>query len=128
MLARDVEYLRDIIAILDGLIVNAGVTRGCPKLLRPVVGRLMSWSHLRKVKKVGVKFEPLFRERLELLKHDPNDPAFPEPRDHLQLMMRYAQKHCPEELNSLQDISWFWPILPQCIKPPFKWSTCCSTS
>jgi cytochrome P450 len=49
-----------------------------------------------------MKLESLFLKRRELLKHDPNEA---EPRDHLQLMMRYAQKHKPEELNSPEDIA-----------------------
>ncbi len=45
-------------------------------------------------------FEPLFRTRLALVqKYSKDDPAHDEPQDHLQMMMRFAQKERPEELN-----------------------------
>lgn len=72
--------------------------------MRPVVGRVFGWiigSHIETIKKA---FGPLFRERLEALKFSKAD-ANEEPQDHLQLMLRFAQKHRPAELEDLENIT-----------------------
>lgn len=46
-------------------------------------------------------FEPIWKERLETLKYDRDDPNHVEPQDHLQMMARYAEKHRSEEFNSI---------------------------
>lgn len=80
--------------------MNAGITGGTPLILRPLVGRLVSWNCRRYVRRVEQHFKPLFQERLALIeKYAKDDPSHVEPQDHLQMMMRFAQRERRDELE-----------------------------
>ncbi|CAM1504814.1 Fc.00g024050.m01.CDS01 [Cosmosporella sp. VM-42] len=98
-LCRDKEYLQTALSINQRLIMNAGVTGACPHFLRPVVGRIFEFSVLTYLKKMKKWFLPLYKQRLETLKHDRDDPNYEEPQDQLQMMLRFAEKERPHELH-----------------------------
>lgn len=99
-LCRNKEYLDGNLKAADDLVIGAGLA-SVSAVLRPIFGKIGGFlvkSDIRKVKKV---FEPLYRKRLEILK-DPNQgPNHEEPQDLLQMMLRYAQKERPHELEDL---------------------------
>ncbi|UKZ78724.1 hypothetical protein TrVFT333_006470 [Trichoderma virens FT-333] len=97
-LCRDEQYLRDTLSVIDGLVVNAGITSGTPPILRPIVGRIASLKCRLAQQKIEKHFKPLYEARLNSLKYAKNEPQHVEPQDHLQLMMRFAQKERPKEL------------------------------
>lgn len=90
---------------MDGFIITAGLTFGTPAILRPVVGRIAGLKAHFAQKKVKQHFEPTYRARLETLKHTKDDDRNTEPLDHLQLMLRYAQRERPHELHDLDVMS-----------------------
>ena len=101
-LGRNEEYLRLVHESNDGFILNAGLTGSMPKILRPLVGVLATWSLKQKQAILKRKFlEPLWQERLRTLEHDPSDPAHVEPGDHVQMMARFAQTDRPRELHDV---------------------------
>ncbi|KAL2819035.1 cytochrome P450 [Aspergillus cavernicola] len=104
-LCRNEQYLKDSLDAIDGCIINAGVTGGTPPILRPLIGRLAGLKTQIAQRKVHRHFEPLYRERLETLQYRKDDPENVEPQDHLQLMLRYAQKERPHELYDLDNIA-----------------------
>ncbi|KAI5460220.1 cytochrome P450 [Mariannaea sp. PMI_226] len=103
-LCRNKDYLQTAMNINDRLIINAGVTGGSPRILRPLVGYLLNVKTRRLLSKMKKWFDPLWTERLKLLQFDPDDPSHQEPRDQLQLTMRYAQKLRQEELYDYDSI------------------------
>ncbi|KAH8688748.1 putative cytochrome P450 [Talaromyces proteolyticus] len=100
-LCRDVQYIRDCFDAIDGCIINAGVTGGTPPMLRPLVGPIAGLKTQLAQRKVRKHFEPIYRARLETLKYAKDDPQHVEPQDHLQMMIRFAQKERPDELYDL---------------------------
>lgn len=90
---------------IDGCIINAAVTGGTPPILRPFVGRLAGMKTRLAQRKVKEHLKPTYRTRLEALKNTQHDLPPIEPRDHLQLMLRYAQRERPDELYDLDVIS-----------------------
>jgi cytochrome P450 len=100
---RNEQYLKDSFNVVDGCIINAGVTGGTPKILRPIIGPLVSIKSQLAQRKVRKHFEPIYRARLETLKHPKDDPS--EPQDHLQMMVRYAEKERRHELYDLDIMS-----------------------
>jgi tenellin biosynthesis cytochrome P450 monooxygenase len=103
-LCRDESYLDLTYDIIDGVMFTAFASGTFPGFLRPLAGRLSSWQNRRKINQVKRIFEPLFRERLQTMQYDKNDPDHPEPQDQLQMMLRFAQKKKPEELTDLDII------------------------
>lgn len=101
-LCRNKEYLELNFKAIDGLIMNGGVATGMPAALRPIAGRLSGLPVGMAIRKIRKLFEPLYRERLETLKYAKDDPDHEEPQDHLQMMMRYAQRERPHELLDLE--------------------------
>ncbi|CCF32918.1 cytochrome P450 [Colletotrichum higginsianum] len=100
-ICRNEEYLNLSIDIVNQLIMNAGATGGSPRVLRPVVGTLVNLTLHSKVNRLKKMFQPIWEERVEILKHDRDDPDHVEPQDHLQMMARYAKEHRPEEFNDI---------------------------
>ncbi|KAL2822403.1 cytochrome P450 [Aspergillus granulosus] len=98
-LCRNEQYLKDSFDVVDGCIINAGVTGGTPRILRPLVGPLMSLKSRLAQRKIKKHFESTYRERLETLKHPRDDPS--EPQDLLQMMVRYAERERRDELYDL---------------------------
>lgn len=96
-LCRNIEYLDDCMRVTDALVVNAGVASGAPSLLRPVLGRLSGLPARLGVRKIKKHIAPLYKERMETLHTHERD----DPQDHFQMMLRYAQKERPHELQDL---------------------------
>lgn len=87
--------------IIDGLVMNAGMVGGSPRILRSTIGFLLNLPLHQHVNRLKGMFEPVWKERVEILKRVREDPEHPEPQDHLQMMARYAEKSRPEEFASL---------------------------
>jgi cytochrome P450 len=100
-IGRNEQYLRYSFDAIDGCIITAGITGGTPPILRPLVGPIVGLKTQFAQRKVKKHFEPLYRERLETLKYTKYDPGHVEPQDHLQMMLRFAQKERPDELYDL---------------------------
>lgn len=86
--------------VLDGIVLNGALTGASPKPLRPFLGPLFSWKLHRDIRKVKAHFEPLLHERLQILETCKDDSS-KQPRDFLQMMLRYAQKERPHELRDV---------------------------
>lgn len=104
-LCRSKKYLDANCAIINGMMLNAVFTNSSPKWLQPLVGRLICWNTHRKIATVKKEFAPLYRERLGILKYDKDDPSHTEPQDHLQLILRFADKERRHELHNLDIIA-----------------------
>lgn len=72
-----------------------------PRTLQPVVGMLYNISTNLGLNKMKKWFVPIYKERLEALKYDRDDPSHEEPQDVFQMMMRFAQKERTDELHDL---------------------------
>lgn len=94
-LCRDTEYLDDCLKVVDLLIVNAGVASGAPSVLKPVLGRLSGLPVKLGIRKLKKHLAPLYKERMANLSRQ----GQAEPQDHFQMMLRYAQKERPQELQ-----------------------------
>jgi cytochrome P450 len=105
LIGRNGQYLKDSLAAIDGCVINAAITGGMPPMLRPFVGRLAGMKTQLAQRKVRRHLEPTYRTRLEAFKNTQHDLHHVEPQDHLQLMLRYAQRERPEELYNLDVIS-----------------------
>ncbi|KAF2140916.1 uncharacterized protein K452DRAFT_351633 [Aplosporella prunicola CBS 121167] len=98
-LCRNEEYLSDCWKVVDGIVINGGLTGASPQPLRPLVGPIFSWNLRRQIEKIKRHFEPIYRQRLrDLGRSNGKDQESQEPRDLLQMMLRYAQKERPDEL------------------------------
>lgn len=91
--------------IVDRLVLNAGATGGAPRLLQPLVGMAVNWTLDSKVHRLKTLFAPIWKERLASLKYSRDDPSHVEPQDHVQMMVRYAEKNRPEEFNDLDSMT-----------------------
>lgn len=75
-----------------------------PRGLRPLLGRLFSWTLQRDIAKVKKHLMPLLEKRLQEVEHrDKKEPT--KPRDFLDMMLRYAKENRPEELNDLDTLT-----------------------
>ncbi|OJJ46552.1 hypothetical protein ASPZODRAFT_66197 [Penicilliopsis zonata CBS 506.65] len=100
-LCRNPKYLKDAIAANESLVLTAGLVGAAPPILRPVIGPLVGLKTeliQRRIKKI---FESTYRARLETLKYAKDDPEHKEPGDHLQMMVRFAQRERPQYLYDL---------------------------
>ncbi|KAI1293133.1 cytochrome P450 [Xylaria venustula] len=104
-LCKNKEYLQACLDIADALVINAGFGGASPKLLRPILGRLGGLTARRKIKDLEKFFEPVYRERLQILKEEAANPGIETPEDHLQMMLRFGLKERREEALSLQDMT-----------------------
>lgn len=96
-LCRDSGYLDECLRVTDLLVVNAGVAGGAPSVLKPVLGRLSGLPARLGVRKIKQYIAPLYKERMRTL----DTSGWDEPQDHFQIMLRYAQKERPQELQDL---------------------------
>lgn len=98
-LCRDQDYLDTCMRIVDAFVMHLAVSSFAPAVLLPVLGRLSGLRMKYLMRRLKRLLGPLYHERLELLKHDKNDPGHDEPLDHFQMMMRFAQAERPRELE-----------------------------
>ncbi|KAL3485135.1 cytochrome P450 [Aspergillus germanicus] len=102
--SRNEQYLRDCFDAIDGCVIDARVTGSMPPILRPILGPLVGLKARLANRRVRQHFEPLYRERLEILKLAKDDPSHTEPQDLSQMMLRFAQRERPHELNDLTNM------------------------
>ncbi|KAH6887763.1 cytochrome P450 [Thelonectria olida] len=98
-LCRNKDYLRNALHINHQLVLNAGLTGMAPYLLQPLVGTLVNISTFRSLRKMRKWINPLWKKRLETLQFERDDPNHDEPLDLVQMMIRYAQRERPHELD-----------------------------
>ncbi|KAL4953557.1 cytochrome P450 [Aspergillus filifer] len=104
-LCRNDDYIRTSFEAIDGCVITAGVVGGTPPILRPLVGPLVGLKARLASRRIRKFLEPLYRERLEILKYARDDPSHDEPGDHFQMMLRYAQRERPDELYDFKNIA-----------------------
>lgn len=92
-LCRNTEYLNTNLAIIDALVVNAGVSSGSPTLLRPVLGSMSGLPCRLMCRKLSKFLTPLLQERIQIMQS-----GGAEPQDQIQMMVQFAEKHRPDEL------------------------------
>ncbi|KAK3318107.1 cytochrome P450 [Apodospora peruviana] len=97
-LCRDKDYIDASCEATDDFMVVAGAVRAMPHILRPLVGSAMGLWYQSKINRMKALFEPLYRERIGMLK---DESGREEPNDYLQIMFRYAAEHRKDELASL---------------------------
>jgi hypothetical protein len=85
------------------LILVGGILGLVPMSIRKFFGPFVSLPCRIYQRKINQALKPLFTERMEFLKTQPNE-NLAEPQDHFQMILRFAQKERPKELN-LNDIS-----------------------
>lgn len=73
-----------------------------PKYIRPLIGSIIALPCRFYQRKINCALKPLFTERMRFLQNLPENDTT-EPQDHFQMMLRFAQKERPHELN-LHDI------------------------
>ncbi|KAJ0272939.1 hypothetical protein COL940_010168 [Colletotrichum noveboracense] len=100
-LCRNEDYLRRTLAIIDGVMITAIVGNCLPKILLPVVARLASIHTWHNLSKIAQHITPDYHTRLAALEKDPDD----QPQDQLQVMLRFAQKKRPQEINDIKVIA-----------------------
>lgn len=100
-LCRDQGYLDASFGFVDAAVAHAAVCSFIPTPLLPILGRISGYQITHYVRKTKRFLEPLLRERLKTLQYNKDDPNHDEPLDHLQLMLRFAQKKKQDELNDL---------------------------
>ncbi|OAA53531.1 Cytochrome P450 [Cordyceps fumosorosea ARSEF 2679] len=93
-LCRDEGYLDLAYKVVLGVMTTIFATLPYPDLVRAVTGPLASWHTQRRISRIQRHLEPLYRERLAILRSAKED----QPPDLLMAMMRFAQKKRPEEL------------------------------
>ncbi|EXJ89682.1 hypothetical protein A1O3_02749 [Capronia epimyces CBS 606.96] len=118
-LCRNQQYLRDCLRVVDGIVLNGGLTGACPRALRPILGPIFSWNLRRHVDRVKKHFEPLYRRRMQDLTMNNNnnnkrdeegarqakgDPTT-KPPDLLQMMLQYGLKERPGEVYDVDSMA-----------------------
>jgi hypothetical protein len=88
---------------MGNLYITVGAILGIvPTSIRSLVGPLVALPCRIYQRKINQALKSLFTERMQYLKTPPKENP-DEPQDHFQMILRFAQKECPEELN-LHDI------------------------
>ncbi|KAI0862199.1 cytochrome P450 [Xylaria cubensis] len=105
ILCSEKAYLNACLDNADALVISAGLGGASPKLLRPILGRIGAWGAKREIIKLEKYFEPVYRERIEMLKKEATNPGMEMPVDHLQMMLRYGLKERRDEALSLRDMT-----------------------
>ncbi|KAL1863326.1 hypothetical protein Plec18167_008188 [Paecilomyces lecythidis] len=104
-LCRDKEYLQANIDLIHSMTACIGQIGILPEFLKPILGPLLGWKTHQIARKIHRLFNATFRERQQYLDYDKDSKSFPEPNDHLQMIMRYAQQNHPSEVGDLQHIA-----------------------
>ncbi|KAI0445887.1 cytochrome P450 [Xylaria telfairii] len=102
-LCRDTVYINESFRVINRLIVTAAIAGGCPRFLRPLVARLSSIGLNGTIAKFKKSLHKTYKMRVDMIE-DPNYSG-PEPHDHLQMMLRFAQKQRPEEFCDFDAIA-----------------------
>ncbi|RDW57887.1 cytochrome P450 [Aspergillus mulundensis] len=100
-LCRNEQYLKDSLDAIDGCVINAGVTGGCPPILRPLVGPLVGLKPRLANRRVRKHVEPLYHARMKSL----SKPIEEQPTDHFQMMLRFAARERQFELHDLNTMA-----------------------
>ncbi|KAG2412462.1 hypothetical protein HFD88_010019 [Aspergillus terreus] len=102
-LCRNEAYLRACWKVNDGIMINGGLTGATPRLLRPIVGPLVTMKLRQSIEQVKKHVEPIYRQRVQALsqQNSAEKPASDETQDLFQQMLRYAQRERPGELHDL---------------------------
>ncbi|KAJ4420297.1 hypothetical protein N0V85_000646 [Neurospora sp. IMI 360204] len=101
-LCRSPEYLQTSLDINEQFITTAGTGLASPGVLRPFTTRLAAIGLRLNLRKLGKLLHPIYVQRLEYLKRPRTDA---DPKDHFQIMLRYAQRERPHELGDLKNIT-----------------------
>lgn len=102
---RNEQYLVDTIKIGDSMVISGGLTGGTPVPWRSLVGFFTSWALRYRIGKIKRHIKPVYLERQKPLKHGSKKPFHFEPQDFFQMMMRFAQKERPHEVNDFDSIA-----------------------
>ncbi|RHZ55175.1 uncharacterized protein CDV56_107749 [Aspergillus thermomutatus] len=101
-LCRDEEYLRDCWKVVDGMVMNGGLTGALPRALRPILGPAVTWKLRQDIQRIRQHFAPLYHQRLSMLDEgDQQD----KPQDLLQKMLEFARNERPDELRDLDSMT-----------------------
>ncbi|KAI0438634.1 cytochrome P450 [Xylaria telfairii] len=104
-LCSDKGYLNTCLDNADALVICAGLGGASPKLFRPILGRIGARAAKREIIKIEKYFEPVYRERMNMLEQEAANPGMEMPEDHLQMMLRYGLKERRDEALSLRDMT-----------------------
>lgn len=102
---RSPEYLQTSLDINEQFVTTAGTGLASPGVLRPFTTRLAAIGLRLNLRKLGKLLHPIYVQRLEYLKRPRTDADPNEPRDHFQIMLRYAQRERPHELGDFKNIT-----------------------
>lgn len=100
---RNQDYLHTSLEINEQFIYTAGIGLSSPGVLRPFITRLAAIPLRLNLRKLGKIVRPVYDQRLEYLKRPLTDRDPSEPRDHFQIMLRYAQRERPHEFGDYQN-------------------------
>lgn len=104
-LCRDEGYLDTCLRCVDAFIMHPALSSFVPAVLQPALGWLSGLQVRRSVRVMKKFLSPLIHKRLGVLegheKGEEGDAGHEEPLDHLQMMLRFAQRERPHELHDL---------------------------
>jgi cytochrome P450 len=103
IVGRDETYLKHSIKYSDWFVIEAGLIGILPKSWRPYFAPFLTLPMHYHAFFIRILLKPTYDQRIKILNNLPENDV-PEPLDHLQMMMKYAQKDRPKEFN-LKDIA-----------------------
>jgi cytochrome P450 len=83
----------------DTFVATAGFMGAMPRILRPLIGLIGALPQRYIIAKERKLLRPEFQKRMEKYIQAASEKEVGDPLDHFQMMLRYAQANCPEELN-----------------------------
>lgn len=107
-LCKDDGFVQSCYGVLDGMLEVAGYVAACRRDFRKQwFARWASRAMSAKLRDLENRFEPLYRERIQIItkKSDDDGIGTEEPRDLIQMMLRYAARERPHEARSLSDMT-----------------------
>ena len=105
-LCKDDGFIQSCYSVLDGMLEVAGYVAASPMdVLKPLVARYASRVMKAKLKDLKDRFEPVYRERMQIIRDNAQGKETKEPRDLIQMMLQYASKERPNEANNIDDIT-----------------------
>ncbi|ORY67789.1 cytochrome P450 [Pseudomassariella vexata] len=104
-LCKDEEFVQSCYNVLDGMLDTAGDMAAARKFLRPILGLWASRNMPAKLKDLQTRFEPLYRERMQILEQQATNKEMKVPQDVIQMMLQYAIKERREEALSVEDMT-----------------------